>query len=78
MMIVKSIDGWISADKKNVAAIHCKAGKGRTGTVICSYLLFKGICENPEAALLFFKKKRSSKDKGGSVDEPSQVRFQKK
>jgi hypothetical protein len=54
------------------------AGKGRTGTVICSYLLFKGICENPEAALLFFKKKRSSKDKGGSVDEPSQVRFQKK
>jgi hypothetical protein len=27
MMIVKSIDGWISADKKNVAAIHCKAGR---------------------------------------------------
>eukprot|EP01080_Neovahlkampfia_damariscottae_P005746 gene5746-9567_t len=77
MMIIKSVAGWLEADEKNVVAIHCKAGKGRTGTVICSYLLYKGICNTPEEALLFFKKMRSNGDnpKGGSVDEPSQVRY---
>lgn len=75
-MIVKSMAGWLDADIKNVVAIHCKAGKGRTGTVICSYLLYAGICNTPVDALLFFKKMRSNgaNPKGGSVDEPSQVR----
>ena len=33
-------------DARNVVVVHCLAGKGRTGTAICSYLIYSGKFKN--------------------------------
>merc|ERR1719221_2019322 len=38
----RDVREWLQADPKNVAVVHCKAGKGRTGTMICALLCFAG------------------------------------
>ena len=46
------------ANVENVVVIHCLAGKGRTGTVICCYLLYSGRFNNVNDALSYYGKKR--------------------
>lgn len=67
------IHEWLHQDIENVVAVHCKAGKGRTGTLICCYLLFSGAFLNAQDALLYYRRKRFSK--GGGVTHPSQIRY---
>jgi hypothetical protein len=52
------IFNFLSKDSENVIAIHCNAGKGRTGTLICCYMLFCGFADNAQNALTYYGWKR--------------------
>ena len=58
---------------EHVLAVHCKAGKGRTGVMICAYLLYAGIQTDAEQALLFFRTARTTDM--DAVNNPGQVRY---
>lgn len=46
-----------------VAAIHCKAGKGRTGTMIICYLIFAGLFDNIDMASAHYATHRTKNEK---------------
>ena len=73
------IDFLFSVDKENVIAVHCLAGKGRTGmTIICTlimqgffnHVMRKSFSSVINAAINYFHDKR-----GDGVENPDQIRF---
>lgn len=45
MQLVKNLDVWLfgSGAPKSAVAVHCIAGKGRTGMVICAFLVYTNL-----------------------------------
>lgn len=69
---------WLSAHSENVIAVHCKGGKGRTGTCIASWLMFSGQFKTAEKSLHYFGYRRTDRAKGSrfqGVETPSQSRY---
>jgi len=64
---------YLTSHPQGVAAIHCKAGKGRTGVMIACYLIFSGLCKNSDEALTHYAKQRTLNNKGVTI--PSQIRY---
>jgi PTEN phosphatase family protein len=45
----------MDASENNTIAIHCKGGKGRTGTMICIWLLESKACTTAKVNSLSFR-----------------------
>ncbi|KAJ1660995.1 hypothetical protein IWQ61_000149 [Dispira simplex] len=69
----QDVHAWLEEDSYHVAVIHCKAGKGRTGTMICAYLLFSKEVPSMEDAMRVFGSLRTFNGQGVTI--PSQKRY---
>ncbi|KAM7202014.1 nucleoporin POM33 [Rhypophila sp. PSN 637] len=68
----ESFTGSPSGDR--VVVVHCKAGKGRSGTMACAYLIAE--CGwKAEDALARFTERRMRPGYGSGVSIPSQLRY---
>lgn len=69
---------FMAQDQQNVISIHCKGGKGRTGTMICVWLIECGLFEGAEESLEYFGDRRTDLTVGKKfqgVETPSQSRY---
>ena len=58
---------YLIKNPNGVAAVHCKAGKGRTGVMICSYLIFSGLCNSSEKAFRYYARVRTKNNTGITI-----------
>ncbi|PIA39451.1 hypothetical protein AQUCO_02600120v1 [Aquilegia coerulea] len=70
-LFCESVRLWLSVDPANIAVIHCMAGKGRTGLMVCAYLVYLGM--SAEEALQMYAQRRTINNEGVSI--PSQRRY---
>jgi len=72
---------FMDSDRDNVLAVHCRGGKGRTGSFVAAYLILSGEFERSEDALDLFAVCRTDFTFGAhklqGVETPSQVRYVK-
>ncbi|KAJ1609216.1 putative membrane bound phosphatase [Cryptosporidium canis] len=69
---------YLVSDSKNVVAVHCKGGKGRTGIVVVAWLLYSRLCSSLEEALEYYSNRRTDLSLPGrikTIKNPSQIRF---
>ena len=66
----------MSEDSQNVIVVHCKGGKGRTGTMVAAWLVRSGLFSQAQQSLAYFRERRTDRSRGTKnqgVDTPSQV-----
>ncbi|KAK6111108.1 C2 domain of PTEN tumor-suppressor family protein [Brugia pahangi] len=69
----RAVHDYLAADEQNVVAVHCKAGKGRTGVMICAYLVYINFYYSPRQNMDYYSIVRTVNNKGVTI--PSQRRY---
>ncbi|KAF2639507.1 phosphatidylinositol-3,4,5-trisphosphate 3-phosphatase [Massarina eburnea CBS 473.64] len=72
--IMASMRNWLQEKEGRVVVVHCKAGKGRSGTASCSYLISEEGWP-VQKALQRFTERRMRPNMGKGVSIPSQLRW---
>ncbi|KAJ9453029.1 Phosphatidylinositol 3 [Diplonema papillatum] len=71
---IDDVNTFLAEDDSNVVAVHCKAGKGRTGVLVTAYLMAtESEYADPQVALDHFAALRTNDGKGVTI--PSQHRY---
>lgn len=72
--LMASMRNWLMEGDRRVAVVHCKAGKGRSGTVTTAYLISQEGWDKDDA-LARFTERRMRQGFGNGVSIPSQLRW---
>lgn len=79
ILSIQEISEYIERNPSGVAVLHCKAGKGRSGTICCAYLMYSEFINGREMssqeAIKVFTERRMRKFSGNAVSILSQVRY---
>jgi len=76
--LVDDASEWLKGEMGRVVAIHCKGGKGRTGTMICALLIDQGLFKDAAKSLHYFGERRTDYNVGKhfqGVETYSQIRY---
>ena len=55
----RSCKSWLLQSLENVVAVHCKAGKGRTGLMACCLVMHLGYQRTANDAIVFYNNRRT-------------------
>lgn len=61
-------ENYLAQNEQNVIAVHCKAGKGRTGLVLSAYLQFSKFKPTSQEALDYYASARTKNGKVQNYD----------
>jgi len=80
--LTEDVREWLSGsndrERERVVALHCKGGKGRTGTMICAILIDMGLFKEASESLQYFGQRRTDLNVSNQfqgVETYSQIRY---
>lgn len=56
--ICDKMSDYLNKSSDTVVAVHCNHGKGRTGTIVCCFLLYCNVFRDANLVIEFYAKKR--------------------